>query len=79
MIAYVARGDSKYKVGESAPQLALRYEKVQNLPKSKKYVNTLQLTDFQFMKLILLKFRTFHSNLGYMISNALLEINSVLP
>ena len=27
MIAYVARGDSKYKVGESAPQLALRYEK----------------------------------------------------
>ena len=47
MIAYVARGDSKYKVGESAPQLALRYEKSEKFWKSKKYVNTLQLTDFQ--------------------------------
>ena len=60
MIAYVARGDSKYKVGESAPQLALRYEKSAKFSEIEKNVNT--FTDFQFMKLILRKFRTFHSN-----------------
>ena len=43
MIAYVARGDSKYKVGESAPQLALRYEKSAKFAEVKKeckYITT---------------------------------------
>ena len=47
MIAYVARGDSKYKVGESAPQLALRYEKSAKFSEvEKKNVNT--FTTYRF-------------------------------
>ena len=46
MIAYVARGDSKYKVGESAPLLALRYEKsakFAEVEKVRKYIYNLQI------------------------------------
>ena len=52
-------------------------KKVQNLPKLKKYVlNTLQLTDFQFMIIIILKFCTFHPNLiWYLTKSSIIEVD----
>ena len=47
MIAYVARGDSKYKVGESAPLLALRYEKSAKFAEVEK-VRTKYITTYRF-------------------------------